>query len=349
MRALIISDYIRGVNSEEYEYYNWESQSRDLPALEGYDVVLIDMTFDENKSHYLSRDLLLYEIKKELKRSNFLDINSITMIVVCASDLTTISLDFPEEDQDERFDNYDFLYQLFPATRKNIAFKKGNLIYPVAHQPVALYLDRYKHIGTNIKYTYDPKEKNLEDIIPLAKMKEISDTYAAFECCQGKGTIVVLTPYDISDIEKASILLHYICRSYYKRKMGLKDLSKINPSIPSSVRENMIEALGCYNNNFFKASLIMCRKTLESSAIDKGIKEYSLAKTIKVLFDKGIIDARMKEVAVGIKDFGNESAHEEGEITESMATKAINFMEYYLDYVYALKQRLNDIEKTEII
>lgn len=346
MRVLIISDYIQGVSCDNYEYHNWESSRNDIPALEGYDVVLIDMTFDEKKSHYLSRDLLLYDLNEELKRKDFLDINSIVMIVICASDLNDISLDILEENRTDRFDNYGFLYHMFPFTRNNIAFKKGNLIYPVARQPIVLYLDRYKHLGTYIKYTYDSKEDSVEDIIPLAKMKETSDTYAAFECSKGKGKIVILTPYDINDIEKASALIQYICRSYYKRKIGLKDISKINTLIPSPVRENMIEAIGCYNNDFFKSSIIMCRKTLESSAMDKGIKEGSLKKTIEMLFVKGIINSKMKEVAEGIRGFGNMGAHEEREITESMTTKAINFMEYYLDYVYVLNQRLENIKKT---
>jgi len=348
MRVLIISDFL---DSIEYKCAHWESDR--FPSLDVYDVVLIDMTFDKDK-RYINRDLNLYELKKEIERDNFLDINNMVLIVICGSEIATISLDvlddisdYPDgEHRTISFDNYDFLYQSIPDAPNNVVFREGDYFYPVAPQPVAFYLDRFKGLRTYIKYIHRTSQKSPLNVTALAKMKETSDTYAAFEFCQGKGSVVVLTPYDISDSEKTCRLLENICRSYYKRKTGLRDLAKIDPSIPVPVRENMIEALCCYNHDLFKAATIMCRRTLEASARDKGIERKNLEQIIEELFQNRIINSRMKEVAHEIRAFGNLGAHGEIEITEDMANEVIKFMEYYLEYVYVLENRLNQIKKS---
>ena len=53
----------------------------------------------------------------------------------------------------------------------------------------------------------------------------------------------------------------------------------------------------------------------------------------------------MKEIAHEIRAFGNLGAHGEIEITEDIANEVIRFMEYYLEYVYVLEKRLDQIKK----
>ena len=351
LKALIISDFIVPVGHTSID---WEHEQ--LPALETFDVVLLDMTFKDKKERtYLCRDDILFALANELSDTNFLDINDIILVIVCGHKLESITIDLPDDPSDFKnsstqritFNNYDFLYQLIPAAQENFSYKQGASYYPIANHPVSLYLDRYKEMDTYIKYANRPNSTNPFSITPLAKMKKSSETFVSFQFSVGRGLVVVLPPYDISHSSKACYLLMKICRSYYKRRDTMRNFrDRLSSYIPDVVRESMLEALYCYNYDLYTASAIMCRRTLEISANNMGIERLpNLYLTIEKLYERQIIDRRMKKAAKEIRILGNFGAHEQIQITENMATEILYFMDQYLEHVYTYEERLDRLGK----
>lgn len=136
-----------------------------------------------------------------------------------------------------------------------------------------------------------------------------------------------------------------ICRNYFKKKEGIQELRVVKESIPTLVRESFIEALSCFHYNLFTASLLLCRRALEESAIHQGSgKKKYLRDKIEKLFRTKFIDSSMREVAIEIIEFGNWGAHAgkyHGKvITEEDAILAIDFLYIYFDYTYCIPDKL---------
>lgn len=121
-------------------------------------------------------------------------------------------------------------------------------------------------------------------------------------------------------------------------------IPKLDKSIPDKVREDYTEAIKCFDVGANKASVVMCRRALQNSVIDKGAKKGRLVDQIDELYGSQIITKDIKDWAHEIRLTGNIGAHpdEDGlqDVTQEDADELIKFMEEYLNYVYIMPAKV---------
>jgi hypothetical protein len=123
-----------------------------------------------------------------------------------------------------------------------------------------------------------------------------------------------------------------------------KRIPQLDDSIPSEVANDYIEAIKCFDVGANKASVVMCRRALQTSVIERGAKRHKLTQQIDELFKKGIITKDIKDWAHEIRLTGNIGAHpdEDGlkDVTPKDAEELIRFIEEYLNYVYVMPSKV---------
>jgi len=88
-----------------------------------------------------------------------------------------------------------------------------------------------------------------------------------------------------------------------------KRVPKIDTSVPSEVARDYVEAIKCFDVGANKGSVVMCRRALQSSVIERGAKKDRLVDQIDELHDKQIITKDIKDWAHEIRLTGNIGAH----------------------------------------
>lgn len=356
MKTLVISDhFFNQITSENIEYLKWVEPK--LQSLIGYDAILVDLTI--KKAEIKERADLLYDLKLKLEKEHFLNKHNLILVVLCGSPNEPLMKILPDEEvyghnPDDRkipFRTYDFLQNIIPEYTERLTDYDSKHIYPIATVPVNIYLDRYKDSIKYLYYDYEPEHKVCIDITPLAKAKPVGNACTAFEYKDGKGLTVFLPSYDISESAKAFLLLLRICRSYFKKREGMKELSKkADESLPESVREAYTEALLCFNNDLFMAAMVMCRRTLEAITIEMGEDSNDkLWKRLDKLLDTERIDKNLYDAAKEIRDFGNIGAHFDkykGKVvTEEAVAEVLDLLEAYFNNFPRLEQKVLDSKK----
>jgi len=124
---------------------------------------------------------------------------------------------------------------------------------------------------------------------------------------------------------------------------------KIKPKIrvdklPENIRNDYLESLEDYSNGCYASSVIMCRRVIQQTCLDKGAKKTNLFDQIEELN----IDENLKKLAQKLRFWGNKGAHPDillGEkIEEKDAKVAIDFTEKFLQYVYVIPKEIEEIE-----
>jgi len=119
-------------------------------------------------------------------------------------------------------------------------------------------------------------------------------------------------------------------------------ISLIHKAIPQAIGEDYKEALTCFNTKAWKATVVLCRRALQCSVVEKDADvNKKLEKQIDELFDRQIITKEIKEWAHTIRHLGNEGAHpyDRGlltKVTREDADDMLKFLESYLRYVYEM-------------
>ena len=123
-----------------------------------------------------------------------------------------------------------------------------------------------------------------------------------------------------------------------------KRTPKPHESIPPQVADDYIEAIKCFDVGAWKASVVMCRRALQGSVIEKGAKKDKLVDQIDELYDQQIITKAIKDWAHEIRLTGNIGAHPDKDglqdVTREDAKELIEFMEEYLNYVYIMPSKV---------
>lgn len=135
-----------------------------------------------------------------------------------------------------------------------------------------------------------------------------------------------------------------------------KRIPKLHESIPDNVGRDYVEAIKCFDVGANKASVVMCRRALQNSIIEKGAKKDRLVDQIDELYQNQIITKDIKDWAHEIRLTGNIGAHpdEDGleDVTQKDADELLKFMEEHLNYVYVMpsivaeKRAKKDLKKT---
>lgn len=130
-------------------------------------------------------------------------------------------------------------------------------------------------------------------------------------------------------------------------------LIKINPKInvnklAPEIKNDYLEALEDYSNGCYISCVIMCRRVIQQSCIDKGAKK----KTLYEQIDELNIDNNLKKLAHKLRFWGNNGAHPDilldEKIEEEDAKLAIDFTEKFLQYVYIIPKELEEIENQAV-
>ncbi|WP_162488390.1 DUF4145 domain-containing protein [Azospirillum lipoferum] len=98
-------------------------------------------------------------------------------------------------------------------------------------------------------------------------------------------------------------------------------LKKFETEIPDNIQFNYEEAEKCLKVKAYTASVIMCRRTLESVCDHFEYKKGDLYFKLKELDDKHIIDKTISEWATMLRLEGNSAAHD---IAESLTRKELS-------------------------
>ena len=121
-------------------------------------------------------------------------------------------------------------------------------------------------------------------------------------------------------------------------------IPKLHESIPEMVGNDYVEAIKCFDIGANKASVVMCRRAIQSSVIEKDANKGRLVDQIDELYDSQIITKDIKDWAHEIRVTGNIGAHpdEDGlqNVTKEDAEELIKFMEEYLNYVYIMPAKV---------
>jgi hypothetical protein len=98
----------------------------------------------------------------------------------------------------------------------------------------------------------------------------------------------------------------------------------------------------CFNAKAYSACAVMCGRALEALCKENGAKNWQLAKGIKELKEKGIIDGRLFEWSEALRDRRNIGAHvTEEDISKEDARDVLDFTVAICEYVYVLTDKYN--------
>jgi len=118
----------------------------------------------------------------------------------------------------------------------------------------------------------------------------------------------------------------------------------MDKSVPSEVARDYVEAIKCFDVGANRGSVVMCRRSLQSSVIERGAKKGRLVDQIDELHDNQIITKDIRDWAHEIRLTGNIGAHpdEDGleDVTPDDAEELLKFMEEYLNYVYIMPAKV---------
>ena len=127
-----------------------------------------------------------------------------------------------------------------------------------------------------------------------------------------------------------------------------KQKKSLDWSIPTIVRKSIEEATKCYNAKAYAACAVMCGRSLEALCKEHGTKNWQLAKGIKELKDKGIIDGRLFDWGEALRDRRNIGAHAtEEDISKEDARDVLDFTIAICEYVYVLADKYEKFKKRE--
>lgn len=110
-------------------------------------------------------------------------------------------------------------------------------------------------------------------------------------------------------------------------------------TIPFEVRSALEEARRCYKAKAFSACAVMCGCAIEAICVEHT-EERALAKGLKALKDKGVIDGRLFEWGDSLRYERNLGAHATGaKTTRDDARDVLDFATAIGEYVFVLSER----------
>jgi len=155
------------------------------------------------------------------------------------------------------------------------------------------------------------------------------------------GVYFRLRNYDIADEYKEIVRVQpeYVV-DYYPRRVITMD-----PSIPKEIADDYDEANRCNDVLAHRATVAMCRRSLQSACISKGADpKVDLIDQIDELETKRVINPSMKEIAHAVRMVGNWGAHPQEDplkkVTSDDAIEILKFTSEFLDETFIRPARL---------
>lgn len=166
----------------------------------------------------------------------------------------------------------------------------------------------------------------------------------------GRGVYFLLDGYDFGSSNETSVRVEAEQVSdFYPRRV-----LTIDPAIPEEIGDDFDEANKCFEVGAKKATVAMCRRTLQNTCVSKGASSNEdLFKQIEGLESKRIINPSLKEVAHAIRTIGNWGAHPQvdplKDVTLDDAHEIVKFTSEFLDEVFVRPARLNILKQKKNI
>ncbi len=133
------------------------------------------------------------------------------------------------------------------------------------------------------------------------------------------------------------------------KRLWPEEKKNLDWSIPKAVRNSIEEATKCYKATAYSACAVMCGRSIEALCKEHGAKNWQLAKGVKELKDKGIIDGRLFDWSEALRDRRNIGAHAtEEDISKEDARDVLDFTVAICEYVYVLSDKYEKFKKREI-
>lgn len=161
--------------------------------------------------------------------------------------------------------------------------------------------------------------------------------------CRG----VITTKWDVFGDSPRSLLIYYPIAGDWKPRIKLSSIKD------NEVREDFIEAIGCYNNGFYNACMIMARRAIQQEMIINEAEGDNLYRQIESMG----ISTNLKALLHKVKNFGNHGAHpdfhlfgNDGEKIEDkklFARLSLEFLDRYFSDRYEIDALANSAPKSK--
>ena len=130
--------------------------------------------------------------------------------------------------------------------------------------------------------------------------------------------------------------------------LGTPDDS-VDKSVPANIAADFSEALRCLWVKSYKATVAMCRRSVEASCADLKATGKNLYAKIDNLADKGIITEPLKKMAHRVRLTANKELHGRGDdlntFGEQEAEAIVACVREYFHHVYVMPALLKEYEK----
>ena len=162
-------------------------------------------------------------------------------------------------------------------------------------------------------YEKDPREFNLDLHCPecghlVRAIPETKAVYHISEFSDSEAFLVARCPRNLCAI---FFLTYDRLNKRVRRIFPFPDTkaSDYHKAIPEKMRLDFTEARRCWFGDSNKGVVVMCRRTMQQIAIDKGAKGSRLFDQIDDLLASGLITKSLHDAAHEIRHFGNFGAH----------------------------------------
>ena len=117
-------------------------------------------------------------------------------------------------------------------------------------------------------------------------------------------------------------------------------------TFPKPIQAAYDEARACYSAGAYTAAAVMCRKALEAICHEHGVSERTLAASLKVLRERGIVEQRLYEWADALRDAGNDAAHDVSiTVAPEDASDLLDFTLALGEYLFTFRDRFEEFQK----
>ncbi len=132
-------------------------------------------------------------------------------------------------------------------------------------------------------------------------------------------------PRDTTENQKFLIQVHgFDIADFYPRRPY-----RLHEAIPQYIAQDYAEAMKCFDSSCFKATVAMCRRTMQSICKDKGADR-------KLMLDKqieAVVPSDLADYSHEIRHWGNIGSHPDEDITEVKPEEARTMLEF-IDLVF---------------
>lgn len=168
---------------------------------------------------------------------------------------------------------------------------------------------------------------------------DVSDTIQQCQSCTQTILLTVKT-------RRVGVGMAWDYKEHHPTNVADKQVSDL---IPAPIRDDFKEALRCQGVLSYKATVVMCRRSLQTSCQDLKAEGGNLIAQIEDLAKKGKITNSLQDLAHQVRKIGNVGAHPDKDGLEDVnvadAEDIVEFMNQFFEHVYIMPARMEALRK----